>query len=138
MGPDLTEAGFTDWLERYKRAWETQAPDAATAIFTRDGTYRETPFDPPMEGREDIGDYWRTRVEANQTRVNFNFTVLAVNGDTGLARWSSRFDWLPAKQRWELDGIFKCRFRLDGPENGLCYQIEEWWHRRAIGPAGAA
>ena len=91
----LTEAGFADWLARYEAAWETRDPAAAMALFTTDGTYRETPFDEPMAGRAAIGAYWRTRVAEGQDRVDFCFEVLAGTGDVGLASWRARFDWRP-------------------------------------------
>ena len=128
----LTEAAFAEWLGRYEAAWEARDPAAAMAIFTPDGTYRETPFHEPMAGRDAIGEYWRTRVEASQAKVDFTSSVLAVAGDTGYARWRSRFDWLPSGRRIELEGIFRCRF-TEGA--ALCFQLEEWWHERDLGPA---
>jgi hypothetical protein len=131
----LTEAQFSDWLARYRTAWETQDPAAAMALFTADATYRETPFDPPGVGRAAIGDYWRDRVGA-QANIRFSFGVLAVAGDAGFARWRSELDWMPGACRLELEGIFRCTFRAAGADAGLCDTLEEWWHRRDLGPIG--
>lgn len=127
----ITPDRFADWLSRYRAAWETRDPAAAMALFAEDGTYRETPFVAPMEGRDAIGRYWRTRVVEGQDRVAFRSEVLAVAGDTGLARWNACFDWRPSRRRVELDGIFRCTFDAAG----LCTMFEEWWHLREIGPA---
>ena len=75
-----------------------------------------------MAGREAIGEYWRRQV-SRQDRVDFTSNVLAVKDDCGLAWWRSRFDWLPTARRIELDGIFRCRFRLGGPDDGLCFEL---------------
>src|SRR5262249_25093932 len=133
----LSQTLFAEWLRRYEAAWETRDPASAMAIFTADATYRETPFEAPMAGRAAIGDYWRAQVEACQDNVDFSFAVLEIDGDIGFARWRSRFDWRPTGRRLELEGIFRCRFRLGGPEDGLCCLLEEWWHQREIGAAAA-
>ena len=130
----LTEAEFAAWLSKYGAAWEGRDPEAVMKIFTPDASYRETPYQDPLVGRPAIGEYWRIQAVERQRNVTFTSTVFAVTGDTGLARWNAKFDAPAMGQRVELDGVFRCRFREEGAERGLCYLLEEWWHFRELGP----
>jgi len=53
----MDQTKFTDWLDAYKRAWETRDPEAAANLFTANANYHETPFEDPVRGREGIRDY---------------------------------------------------------------------------------
>src|SRR6185369_9464588 len=73
-GTPMTTADheYTDWLERYRRAWMQRDPNAAGQLFTDDAIYREQPFQPPFVGRAAIQDYW-ARVTASQTSVELRY-----------------------------------------------------------------
>jgi SnoaL-like domain len=83
------------------------------------------PFDAPKAGRTGIRDYWVT-VTADQRNVAFKSQVIAVNGQTGVARWSASLTSAASGTRVELDGVFILKF--DG--TGLCSELREWWHVR--------
>ena len=121
----LTAAALEGWLARYKEAWEQRDPARAAALFTENAPYHETPFDTPKAGRNGIRDYWAT-VTADQRDVDFTSSVVAVNGGTGVARWSAKLKSASSGVRVELDGIFVLTF--DG--GGLCSELREWWHVR--------
>jgi hypothetical protein len=121
----LTPSVLESWLARYKQAWEQRDPEQAAALFTENAPYRETPFDAPKAGRAGIRDYWAT-VTADQRNVDFKSAVVAVNGQTGVARWSASLTSAASGARVELDGVFVLTF--DG--NGLCSELREWWHVR--------
>jgi hypothetical protein len=121
----LTPSVLESWLARYKQAWEQRDPAQAAALFTENAPYRETPFDAPKAGRPGIRDYWAT-VTADQRNVDFKSAVVAVNGQTGVARWSASLTSAASGARVELDGVFVLTF--DG--NGLCSELREWWHVR--------
>jgi len=38
---DNEVVAFKSWLDAYGHAWENRDPEAATALFTEDGTYRK-------------------------------------------------------------------------------------------------
>jgi hypothetical protein len=110
------------WLEAYGKAWESQDPDAAAAIFAPVATYQETPFDEPMRGREAIRQYWTTGSEY-QRDVSFGYEILTV--DPAIAHWW--VSYLAVKRDDEptkVDGIFLLEF----DEEGLCTSLREWWH----------
>jgi ketosteroid isomerase-like protein len=121
----LTVAALEAWLARYKQAWEQCDPAQAAALFTADAPYHEMPFDAPKAGRTGIRDYWAT-VTADQRNVDFKSQVVAVNGQTGVARWSASLTSAASGTRVELDGVFILRF----DDSGLCSELREWWHVR--------
>lgn len=45
MGNDVV--AFKSWLDAYGHAWENRDPEAATALFSEDGTYRSHSFSNP-------------------------------------------------------------------------------------------
>jgi SnoaL-like protein len=123
--PALTTAALEHWLARYEQAWEQRDPSQAAALFTENAPYHEMPFDAPKAGRNGIHAYWAT-VTADQRNVDFKWQIIAVNGQTGVARWSASLTSAASGARIELDGVFVLQF--DG--SGLCNELREWWHVR--------
>jgi uncharacterized protein (TIGR02246 family) len=122
----LSLASLETWLARYEQAWEQRDPAQAAALFTDDAPYHEMPFDTPKAGRAGIRDYWAT-VTADQRNVDFKSQVVAVNGQTGVARWSASLTSAASGARVELDGVFVLKF-----DGGLCSELREWWHVRTL------
>jgi hypothetical protein len=122
----LTTASLTAWLARYEQAWEQRDPAQAAALFTDNAPYHEMPFDAPKAGRAGIREYWAS-VTADQRNVDFKSEVVAVNGQTGVARWSASLTSASSGARVELDGVFILKFE----GSGLCSELREWWHVRA-------
>jgi hypothetical protein len=123
--PELTTASLEAWLARYEQAWEQRDPAQAAALFSDHAPYHEMPFDAPKDGRAGIRDYWAT-VTADQRNVDFKSQVVAVNGQTGVARWSATLTSAASGTRVELDGVFILQF----DRSGLCSELREWWHVR--------
>ena len=121
----LTTASLEAWLARYEQAWEQRDPAQAAALFTDNAPYHEMPFDAPKAGRAGIRDYWAT-VTADQRNIDFKSQVIAVNGQTGVARWSASLTSAASGARVELDGVFILKF----DSSGLCSELREWWHVR--------
>lgn len=125
----IDDESFRSWLDAYGHAWEAHDPEASAALYCEDALYFETPFDEPMRGVAAIRDYAAEAAGA-QKDVTFSADVLAVSGDTGIARWTTSFTRVPSGVRVELDGIFLVKFSVDG----RCREFREWWHRRESGP----
>jgi hypothetical protein len=119
----LNSTAVTSWLARYKEAWEQRDPAQAASLFTEHAPYHEMPFDAPKAGRSGIRDYWAT-VTADQRDVEFSSQLIAVTGQTAVARWSARLRSASSGVRVELDGVFILTF----DPNGLCSELREWWH----------
>ena len=114
---------FQMWLDAYKDAWEHRDPQAAATIFAANATYRETPFDEPMQGRQAIFQYW-SDVTRSQEQVKFDYEILAVAEGRGIARWRASFRRVASTAHVRLDGIFIVYVN----EETVCTRFEEWWH----------
>lgn len=112
------------WLAAYGAAWEAKDADAAARLFTDDARYYETPYSEPFVGRAGIAEYWAD-VTAAQNDIDFSARIVAIEGDTGVARWSVELGAGPDATPVALDGVFVLRFEED-----LCAELREWWHMR--------
>ena len=121
----MTREAFPAWLQKYGRAWEARDAKAAAELYAEDGTYQVTPFVEPMRGRAAILEYW-TNVAKIEEDIRFEYEILAVTPDQGIARWRASFVIVPQRLQTKLDGIFV--IALDG--QGKCTQLREWWHKQ--------
>jgi SnoaL-like domain len=119
----MTEDMLRSWLDAYGRAWEARDLKAVVALFAEDGTYQESPFVEPMRGRPAIAAHW-SRATGPHTNVHFEYEVLALDSNQGIARWCCSFVRVPAKASLELDGIFVLQFDREGG----CKSLREWRH----------
>jgi len=126
----MTLETFRSWLEAYGRAWEARDSEAAASLYTDEATYQITPFLEPMRGRASLRDYW-AHVAATEMQIQFEFEILAVQKDFGLAHWRASFVRVPSK-KIELDGIFL--ISLDA--SGRCHKLRERRQKRETELAG--
>jgi ketosteroid isomerase-like protein len=128
----LERATLTDWLERYRQAWEERDPDLAAALFTDDATYAETPFAEPFQGPDGVRNYWAT-VTPHQQDPKFRYEVLAVDEEAGrgIAWWHCELTVVETGSPIVLDGIFV----LDFADDGRVRTLREWWHLDEPGKA---
>jgi ketosteroid isomerase-like protein len=122
---EISVADLETWLGAYERAWERKDPDAAANLFAADARYFETPYAQPFEGQSGVRDYW-TRVTADQRDIDFQYSSIAVDGDTGIASWSATFTTISGGVKVELNGVFVLAFDADK----RCTVLREWWHAR--------
>jgi uncharacterized protein (TIGR02246 family) len=115
---------FQIWLDSYGRAWMGRDPDAAAALFADHATYQVTPFNEPLRGRAAIHEYW-VEVAKTEERIVFDYQVIAVTAENGVARWWASFLIVPPRLETKLDGIFVVSLDSDG----RCQSLREWWHK---------
>jgi len=115
---------LTQWLETYKRAWETRDPKLALTIFSKNATYQEHPFAAVNRGHEQILRYWTENTEI-QKDIRFQYEILSRDGRRSIVRWKAEYFRVTTKIYAQLDGIFLMTFNDDG----LCSEFLEWWHR---------
>jgi len=115
---------FNNWLASYGRAWTSRNPEVAASLYADDATYQVTPFDEPLRGRAAIHEYW-AGVAKTEEKIQFDYEILAVTAEHGIARWSASFVRVPPGLQTRLDGIFL--ISLD--DEGRCKSLQEWWHK---------
>lgn len=121
----LTHEHLKQWLDSYGRASAENNPRASANLFAENAAYYETPFAEPLIGREAIYAYWNKGAQTLKDKVS-SFEILAVNGNTGIARWQSTFIVIESGKRLALD----CLFVVEFDHAGLCRVFREWWHIR--------
>lgn len=115
----------TSWFKSYTQAWVALDAPAASALYSRDATYQEDPFESPMRGAGQIRQYWDD-VARGQRDVKATYEVLSSCGDLSIVHWHASFSRVPSGQRVELDGI--AEVMLD--KMGKCIRFREWWDRK--------
>jgi uncharacterized protein (TIGR02246 family) len=115
--------GFQSWLESYGRAWESHDPQIFADLFTDDVSYHVNPFSEPLSSRSALRDYWSNMIRS-QEQTRFDYEVLAITQDSGIAHWWTSFVYISSKTKVKLDGIFVVS--LNGENR--CKVFKQWWH----------
>lgn len=71
---------LTDWVEAYRRAWESNEPADIRALFTDDAEYRTEPYAQPWRGADDIVEEWLAAQDAPGD-TTFTWSPLVVSGN---------------------------------------------------------
>ncbi len=115
---------FRSWLDSYGRAWESRDTQSFEGLFTDNATYHANPFSEPICGNSAIRDYFLLNIMHSQEQIQFNYEVLAVTQDIGIAHWWASFVHISSKTKVKLDGIFIVS--LDAERR--CKDLRQWWH----------
>jgi hypothetical protein len=115
-----------DFLDKYKRAWETRDPDLAASLFTRDTSYKENPFGEPIIGREAIHDYW-AEATGRQEDIRFTVTNSLHSGYVLIAEWTCTYRDRATGKRKELAGMFFADFY-----GHQVRAFREYWQSRTV------
>jgi uncharacterized protein (TIGR02246 family) len=110
---------LTEWLEGYERAWRSAGTDALADLFTEDATYSTGPYEKPHRGLQAIARMWEGERLGADEGFEISSEVVAVEGDTGVARVEVRYGAPKGSEYRDLWVV-----RLDG--SGRCFQFEEW------------
>jgi uncharacterized protein (TIGR02246 family) len=110
-----------DWVEAYKHAWSSNAPEDIAALFTEDALYYTGPFDSPWKGREMIVKDWLGRKDEPDS-YTFRYEVLALGDDLGVVRGWTEYTTLGK----HYSNIWLIRFG----EQGRCREFTEWWMKK--------
>lgn len=126
---------FAAWIDRYERAWRSPGTASLGELFTEDASYRHSPFTQPINGLDAIAADWENEREGADEVFTMSTEIVAVEGDTGVARLLVRYGE-PVTQEY-LD-LWVVRFAADG----RCSSFEEWpfwpdqpWAAGAVSPA---
>ena len=109
------------WVERYRRAWETADADEIVDLFTPDGSYRSSVFREPHVGHGAIRRYWNRAAGAQRdVRVLMGQPVITAER-VAVEWWTTMTD--PDDGEVALPGCLLLRFGLDG----RCLDLWEYW-----------
>lgn len=107
------------WLEAYERAWRSAGTETLATLFTEDVVYRMTPYDPGVRGLDALAVLWERERDGPDEEFTMTASVLAVEGDTGVARLEVRY---PGHRVEDYRDLWVVRFADDG----RCAEFEEW------------
>ena len=129
---DVTWA--SEWIEDYANAWRGGDDEVLAELFTEDAVYSTAPYEKPHRGLEAIGRMWEAERLGPDEEFEMSSEIVAVEGDTGVARIEVRYH---APKNVEYRDLWIIRLN----EAGLCFHFEEWpfWPPDQRGaPAGGA
>ena len=110
-----------EWIERYRRAWETADADEVVDLFTPDASYRSSVFRQPFLGREAIRQYW-LRGAGTQREVAVRMgRPVETAARMAVEWWTTMID--PEEGEITLPGCLLLRFASDG----RCRDLWEYW-----------
>lgn len=107
------------WVAGYERAWRTAGTSGLDALFTADATYLQGPYRAPVVGLPAIAAMWDAERDGPDEGFEMAYEVVAVDGDTAVARLWVRY--LEGTAR-EYQDLWILRFAGDG----RCRYFEEW------------
>lgn len=110
-----------DWIDSYRRAWEESDSDLLVSLFTKDASYRSSPFREPNLGHHGIRAYWARAVGPQRcTEVRMGEPV--VDGNVVAVEWWTTTD--EGEGRVTITGCLLLQFAPDG----RCFDLREYWH----------
>jgi mannose-6-phosphate isomerase-like protein (cupin superfamily) len=117
-GP-LDHDRFLAWLDGYERLWRTAGADGLDALFSDDAEYLQSPYEKPHKGLAAIAAMWDDARESPDETFTMERAVVAVDGDTGIARVVVRYGD-PVDH--EYTDLWVVRF----DDTGRATRFEEW------------
>ena len=109
---------FSSWVERYRKAWESNDPEDIGSLFTDDAVYYTEPYTEPKRGREAIVAGWiESKDEPGDT--DWSYRVLGVDGDLGFVQGETHYKTDPPRTYSNLWMI-----RMVGDRAS---EFTEWW-----------
>jgi ketosteroid isomerase-like protein len=111
-----------DWVDGYRRAWESNDEGDIRALFTDDATYRFHPYDDdPESGVDAIVTTWlRNRDEPGD--VTFEVRAINVDGDTAFVQAVTDY----VKRGDVYDNLWVVELAADGRARAFT----EWYMKR--------
>lgn len=91
------------------------------SLFSKDVQYYESALGEPCASWEDVSKLWEV-VPKNQKDITFDFEVVAVADDVGIANWQVTRTLVPSGTNQKIDGIFLVTLNKDG----LCDLFKQW------------
>jgi len=107
------------WVAGYERLWRTPGTDELVDLFLPDATYLPSPWAQPIEGLDEIAQFWDAERDDADEEFTMSSDVVAVDGGTAVVRVFVEYG-APRNRRWR--DLWVLRFAGDG----RCSSFEEW------------
>lgn len=117
----MDEAIVKNWVEGYRKAWETNARDDISALFAENADYYTGPFADPWHGRDNIVQTWIDHAD-QPGDYTFRYEVLGTSENAGIVRGWTTYKNPPR----EYSNIWLIRF----DDQGKCTEFTEWWKEK--------
>jgi mannose-6-phosphate isomerase-like protein (cupin superfamily) len=116
---DLGATQFLTWIDSYERLWRTVGTEQLVSLFTDDAHFLSSPVEPPVVGLEAIASLWEAHREGPDEPFTLTREVVAVTGNTGVARVVVQYAGPPAR---DYINLWVVRF----DDSGRAVNYEEW------------
>jgi ketosteroid isomerase-like protein len=114
----MDKSDFTDWVERYVVAWNSNQSKDIEALFTDDAEYLTEPYAAAWRGPDGIVRGWiEAKDEPGDTE--FSFEVIATEGDLGFIRGRTVYK----SSSRTYDNLWEVTLGRDGKAT----RFVEWW-----------
>jgi ketosteroid isomerase-like protein len=107
------------WIDGYEAAWRTAGAEPLRKLFTDDASYLPSPYEEPLRGLEAIGRFWEDTRDGPDEAFSMTSEVVAVEGDTGVARVFVRYGDPVSREYRDL-------WIVELAPDGRCSHFEEW------------
>jgi hypothetical protein len=115
----MTREQLLAWIDGYERAWRAAATETLGTLFSEGARYRQSPYADPVVGLAAIASMWEAERSGPDEIFTMTREVVAVEGDTGVARVVVRYGD-PVEQ--EYTDLWVVQLDADG----RCRDFEEW------------
>lgn len=112
----MDRAEVMAWVAAYESCWRDGDVAGLAEIFTEEAAYHPSPYEPPVVGLDEIGEFWRDDVDRS---FEVSAEPVAVEGREAVVRL--RVTYLTPR-RQEYADLWLLRFA----EDGRVERFEEW------------
>lgn len=120
----MTQKHLNDWLKKLKEAWETKNPQKAANLCAEKLLWYETPFEKPLETKNEVLKEWQTVLD--QKNISVSYKILAVHESLCITHWKAEFERISNGSKVSLDGIWQINLDLDGK----CIEFKQWYEAK--------
>jgi SnoaL-like domain len=114
----IGRSDVTAWIERYEAAWRAPGVGALAELFTEDVSYRPSPWAKPLNGLDQLGEFWEA--ERSGPDEDFAMTSHLVAVETPVAVVGVAVRYAEPDVRWRDLWV------LTFADDGRCAAFEEW------------
>ncbi|HYI34712.1 MAG TPA: nuclear transport factor 2 family protein [Glaciibacter sp.] len=109
--------GVEEWVEAYRKAWESNDPDDIRALFTEDAEYRTEPWVEPWRGHEAIVEGWLKHAD-EPGETTFEWSPLAVTDVVAIIQGTTVY---------EGGSTYSNLWVIRLADDGRARAFTEWW-----------